>query len=68
LAKHFGFKSGRDVNKFEGLEYFAAQKGSPVLKEAIAYFECKLVSTCEAGDHVLFLGDLDSRLRTKESP
>ena len=58
LAKHFGFKSGREVNKFEGIEYATALKGSPVLKDAIAYFECEVVSTCEAGDHVLFIGDV----------
>ncbi len=58
LAKHFGFTSGREVNKFEGIDYTTALKGSPVLKDAIAYFECQVVSTCEAGDHVLFIGDI----------
>ncbi len=58
LAKHFGFKSGREVDKFAEVEHFLAQKGSPILKEAIAYFECKLVSICEAGDHALFLGEI----------
>ncbi len=58
LARHFGFKSGRDVDKFAGLSYLNALKGSPVLKSAIAYFECTVVSTCETGDHVLFVGEV----------
>ncbi len=58
LARHFGFKSGRDEDKFAGVPYLNALKGSPVLKAAIAYFECDLVSTCEAGDHVIFIGEV----------
>lgn len=58
LARHFGFKSGWEVNKFEGVPYINALKGSPVLKAAIAYFECTVVSTCKAGDHVLFIGEV----------
>lgn len=58
LAKHFGFQSGREVNKFEGIEYQSALKGSPVLKEAIAYFECEVKCTCETGDHWIFAGEV----------
>ncbi|MBX6422980.1 flavin reductase family protein [Thermosulfurimonas sp. F29] len=58
LARHFGFKSGREVDKFAGVPYLNALKGSPVLKSAIAYFECTVVSTCEVGDHVLFVGEV----------
>ncbi|QJA06906.1 flavin reductase [Thermosulfurimonas marina] len=58
LARHFGFKSGRDTDKFAGIPYLNALKGSPVLKSAIAYFECDVVSTCEVGDHVLFVGEV----------
>ncbi len=58
LARHFGFKSGSEVDKFAGVPYLNALKGSPVLKSAIAYFECTVVSTCETGDHVLFVGEV----------
>ncbi len=58
LAKHFGFKSGRKTDKFKGIEYSTALKGSPVLKAAYAYLECSVVSKCEAGDHVLFIGEV----------
>ncbi len=58
LAKHFGFKSGRKTNKFKGYTYTNALKGSPVLDQASAYIECELQSTCEAGDHTLFIGSI----------
>lgn len=58
LARHFGFKSGRKVDKFEGHTYFDAPKGSPILDGALAFFECKLVETFKAGDHTLFVGEV----------
>lgn len=58
LARHFGFKSGRKFNKFEGLSYFDAPNGSPVLNQALAFFECRLVDTFNAGDHTLFVGEV----------
>jgi flavin reductase (DIM6/NTAB) family NADH-FMN oxidoreductase RutF len=60
LAKHFGFKSGRKTDKFEGISYSDAPNGSPVLDKALAFFECRLVDTFKAGDHTLFVGEVIS--------
>ncbi|MBV6342185.1 flavin reductase family protein [Candidatus Magnetobacterium casense] len=57
LAKHYGFKSGRDADKFANVGYFDAPNGSPVLNSAMAYIECKTVSIFKAGDHELFVGE-----------
>ncbi len=67
LAQLFGFKSGRKFNKFENIQYFDAPNGSPVLNEAMAFFECKLIDTFKAGDHNLFIGDVvEAKLLTIE--
>jgi len=58
LARHFGFKSGRKHDKFESISHFDAPNGSPVLNEALAYFECKVADTFTAGDHTLFIGEV----------
>ena len=58
LGKRFGFQSGRSVDKFMGLEYFAAATGSPILPQAYAFFDLKLVATHPAGDHTLFVGEV----------
>ena len=58
IVKHFGFKSGRKIDKFKGISYFDAPNGSPVLSEAIAFFECRLADTFKAGDHTLFIGEV----------
>ncbi len=57
-AKHFGFKSGRTVDKFKDTSYFNAKNGSPVLDRSLAFYECKLVDTFNAGDHTLFAGEV----------
>ena len=58
LGKRFGFQSGRQVDKFAGLEYLTATTGSPVLPQACAFFDLKLVDTFPAGDHTLFVGEV----------
>lgn len=58
LAKHFGFQSGRKVNKFETVPYKYALKGSPVILSALAYFECEVTHMYEAGDHIIVVGEV----------
>ena len=43
LAKRFGYKSGRTIDKLAGLETLAAASGAPVLPQAYAYLDLKLV-------------------------
>jgi flavin reductase (DIM6/NTAB) family NADH-FMN oxidoreductase RutF len=63
LGKRFGYKSGRQVDKFAGLEWTAAVTGAPILPQAYAYLDLKLKETCTAGDHTLFLGEVvDARI------
>ncbi|MBW1917678.1 MAG: flavin reductase [Deltaproteobacteria bacterium] len=58
LGKRFGYKSGRRVDKFAGLSYDTAVTGAPILPEAYAYLDLKLVHTYPAGDHDLFIGEV----------
>ncbi|NWF97326.1 MAG: flavin reductase [Nitrospirae bacterium] len=67
IAKLFGFKSGRKHDKFQNIEYFNAPNGSPVLKDAIAYFECKLIDDFKAGDHSIFTGTVTDAKIIKEN-
>ena len=53
----FGYKSGKDVNKFEKVNYQTGLTGSPiVLDNCIAYFECRVIQTVDLGTHLLFIG------------
>ena len=53
----FGFKSGRDGDKFEGITYKNGQTGSPiVLDHTTSYMDCELTTAVDAGTHTIFLG------------
>jgi flavin reductase (DIM6/NTAB) family NADH-FMN oxidoreductase RutF len=68
VAKRFGYKSGRKVDKFAGLKYFTAPSGAPVLPQAYAYLDLKLAHTYAAGDHSLFVGAVtDAKILHPES-
>lgn len=55
----FGFKSGRDTNKFEGVNYKIGVTGSPVVTDhAVSYLEVKVTQEVDAGTHTVFIGQL----------
>ncbi len=55
----FGFKSGRDIDKFEGVDYITGESGAPiVLDHAVAYIDARVVSSCNLGTHTLFVGEV----------
>lgn len=59
IMGRFGFKSGRDFNKMEGMSMRYGQTGVPiVLNASIAFLECKVVQTFDVGTHLMFVGEL----------
>jgi flavin reductase (DIM6/NTAB) family NADH-FMN oxidoreductase RutF/rubredoxin len=55
----FGYKSGKDIDKFEGINHKYGETGCPiVLEDSIAYLECKLKQTFDSGTHLIFIGEL----------
>jgi flavin reductase (DIM6/NTAB) family NADH-FMN oxidoreductase RutF/rubredoxin len=57
LIGTFGYKSGRTLDKFPGFNYKNGRTGVPILLEdTIAWFECELIQTIDAGSHLIFIG------------
>ena len=55
----FGFRSGRDINKFEGISYIQGKTGIPVVTDyTLAYLELEITSMVELGTHSLFIGNV----------
>ncbi len=53
----FGFKSGRDEDKFEGTNYKIGVTGSPIIMEnTLAFMEAEVIMEMDAGTHTLFVG------------
>lgn len=59
VIRHFGFQSGKDINKYETIKHVIDQEAMPYIQEHMAaYFTCKVVSTLDVGTHVIFVGEV----------
>jgi len=66
LAEHYGRPAGTD--KLALADWTTGQTDLPLLPEALAWFECQVVSEHPAGDHVLVLGKvIDGKLLDNEA-
>ena len=55
----FGFRTGRDIDKFDGIKYRIGQTGAPiVLEHTVAFVECKVINQIDLGSHILFVGEV----------
>jgi flavin reductase (DIM6/NTAB) family NADH-FMN oxidoreductase RutF len=52
------FKGPDPKAKFSSIQWQPGQTGCPVLKECIAYFECRVTAKYTPGNHTLFLGEV----------
>lgn len=53
----FGFKSGRDIDKFSGVSYKMLESGLPiVLENSVSYFELELEKEVDVLTHTIFIG------------
>ncbi len=56
---HFGFKSGRDMDKLEGINYKRGETQAPVVTDyTLAYLEAKVTKEVDVGTHTIFIGEL----------
>ena len=68
--KHFGYQSGRDVDKFASYtNCLRSENGLLYITEgANAYISAKVVDTIDCGTHSMFIADvLDAKVLSKES-
>lgn len=55
----FGFKSGRDTDKFEGVNYQTGKTGATiVLDHAVSYLEARVTKEMAVGTHTIFVGEV----------
>ena len=70
LIKHFGFQSGREVNKFENLQMPVDVNGIPYMGwQACAVISGKVISSQDLGSHTLFIAEVvDAKLLNDNAP
>ncbi len=55
----FGFKTGKDIDKFQGIEFKYTELGVPVITEhSLAYLEAKVINSLDLGSHTIFVGEV----------
>ena len=56
---HFGFKSGREIDKLEGINYKTGNTNAPVITDnTLAYLEARVIQEVDVGTHTIFIGEL----------
>jgi flavin reductase (DIM6/NTAB) family NADH-FMN oxidoreductase RutF/rubredoxin len=61
IIGRFGYKSGKDINKLEGIGIQFKETGVPIVtQDSIAYFECRVKQTIDVGTHLIFIGEVVS--------
>lgn len=63
----FGFQSGKNADKFDGVDYEMAE-GVPVLKHTCGYVVCKVINKMETSSHTVFLGEVIAAEKSDEHP
>jgi flavin reductase (DIM6/NTAB) family NADH-FMN oxidoreductase RutF/rubredoxin len=53
----FGFKSGRDIDKFQNVRYKMSKQNTPIITEhTIGYLEATVKEKIDVGTHTIFIG------------
>ena len=67
---NFGFKSGRDIDKFKNIEYKIGKTKAPIVTEnTIAYLEAEVIDQISVGTHTIFIGKIiEAEIQTDENP
>ena len=70
LIGQFGFMSGAETDKFQNVKTKTAVTGAPiVLDSALAWFDCRVISSYDVGSHMLIIGEVeDSDIISDEDP
>jgi flavin reductase (DIM6/NTAB) family NADH-FMN oxidoreductase RutF/rubredoxin len=68
LIGTFGFKSGRDIDKFKNIKYKLGTTQAPiVLENTLGYLEAQVIKTIDVGTHTIFIGKItEAELLTEE--
>ncbi len=57
LSRRFALTGG---DKFSGLSWREGMTGTPLLSDALGYVECRTTEVFDAGDHTIFLGQVEA--------
>lgn len=68
LSDRFAGRTSESEERFQGLEVFFAAHGVPLLADAMAWLECKVVHQYAMPESTLFVGEVLNALKTEDRP
>ncbi len=60
--------ASRDTDRFNGVECSEAPHGSPLIAGALAHIECRVVAAYPAGDHTIYIGEVEATQVSDKNP
>ena len=69
LIGTFGFKSGREIDKFKNINFKLSKTDNPIiLDHTLGYLEAEVINKIDVGTHTIFIGEItDATILTQES-
>src|SRR5262245_6246398 len=58
LAAHFGYQSGREVDKFATLDYKIGHTGCPVLNDCVGFMEFEITGKIDTPTHTVVVAEV----------
>ena len=70
LIGKWGFKSGRETDKFKDTNHRPGRTGAPIIHDhTVAYLEARVVNTADVGTHTIFIAEVvDAGMITDGEP
>ena len=70
MVRHFGYQSGRKVEKCAALNMVPSRNGCPIVKDAVSYFEAEVLpeKTVDVGSHLLFVAEVTGGRVLQKTP
>lgn len=62
------FATAESTRRFDGVGYRRGESGVVLLDDALAHLECRIVASHEAGDHTMFIGEVESATARSTRP
>jgi ferric-chelate reductase [NAD(P)H] len=57
----FGFRSGRDIDKFKDIQFTIGKNGCPIVENhVLSWAEARVVQTLEIETHTIFIGNVEN--------
>lgn len=68
ISDRFAGRVADDLDRFEGIEYWQADSGCPVPAGSLAYLDCQLTASHDAGTHTVFIGQVQQADVLRQAP